>query len=39
LDRVGRAPCLIREVDDEERLLHQLIENLQKEDLNPVDRA
>ncbi len=30
-----KVPCVVREIDNERRLLHQLIENLQKEDLNP----
>lgn len=34
-----KIPCIVREVDEEQRLLHQLIENLQKEDLNPFERA
>lgn len=39
--RVGLAdlPCMVRTVDDKKRLTHQLIENIQREDLGPVDKA
>lgn len=32
-------PAIIRKVDDNTRLIRQLIENIQREDLNDVDRA
>lgn len=32
-------PAIIRKVDDNTRLVRQLIENIQREDLNDVDRA
>lgn len=33
------APAIVRDVPDERRLLHQLMENVVREDLNAVDRA
>lgn len=33
------VPAIVRDVDIEERLVQQLIENVQREDLNPVDRG
>jgi len=32
-------PCLVRETDDSEALQLALVENLQREDLNPIDAA
>lgn len=39
LAKLTRIPAIIREVDDETAAEWALIENLQREDLNPVDRA
>lgn len=33
------VPCLIKELTDEQNLLISLIENIQREDLNPIDEA
>ena len=33
------VPCIIKEAPDDERLLQQLIENLQREDLPPLEEA
>lgn len=32
-------PCIVREVADRDRLAIQLMENLQREDLSPIDKA
>jgi ParB family chromosome partitioning protein len=32
-------PCIIKHLSDEEVLVYQLIENLQREDLSPIDEA
>ncbi len=32
-------PCLIRELSDEQNMLLAIIENVQREDLNPIDEA
>ena len=32
-------PCIERVVDEQTRLVHQLVENLQREDLNPIEEA
>ena len=32
-------PCLIRELSDEQNMLIAIIENMQREDLNPVEEA
>jgi ParB family chromosome partitioning protein len=32
-------PCIVKQVTDEETLTYQLIENLQREDLSPIDEA
>lgn len=41
MDRLGRAevPAIIQEVDDSKAAELALVENLQREDLNPIDRA
>lgn len=36
---LNEIPCIIKEADDEDVLTYQLIENLQREDLNPVEEA
>jgi len=36
---LATVPALVREADDSEMLVVALIENLQREDLNPIDRA
>ena len=33
------VPCLVRELTDEELMLFAIIENMQREDLNPVEEA
>lgn len=33
------VPCLVKELDDEQNLLIALIENMQREDLNPIEEA
>ncbi len=32
-------PCIVRELTDEENMLFSMIENLQREDLNPIEEA
>jgi ParB family chromosome partitioning protein len=32
-------PCIVRTVEPQKRLVHQLIENIQREDLSPIDKA
>ncbi|CCW33908.1 chromosome segregation DNA-binding protein [Chthonomonas calidirosea] len=39
LARLDALPCVVREITDEERLTEQLIENLQREDLQPLEKA
>ena len=34
-----QVPCLIRELDDEQNMLIAIIENMQREDLNPIEEA
>lgn len=36
---LDRMPCVVRELEDEEIRSQQLIENMQREDLSPLDRA
>lgn len=33
------VPCVVRELDDEENMLLAIIENMQREDLNPIEEA
>ena len=34
-----KVPCLIRELSDEELMLLAIVENMQREDLNPIEEA
>lgn len=36
---LAQVPCLIRELDDEQNMLIAIIENMQREDLNPIEEA
>ncbi|MAE66015.1 MAG: chromosome partitioning protein ParB [Phycisphaeraceae bacterium] len=36
---LDRVPCIVRDLDDRETAQWALIENIQREDLNPIDRA
>lgn len=36
---LSSVPCLIRELDDEQNMLIAIIENMQREDLNPIEEA
>ena len=36
---LSEVPCLIRELNDEQNMLIAIIENMQREDLNPVEEA
>ena len=36
---LAKVPCLIRELSDEQNMLIAIIENIQREDLNPVEEA
>lgn len=36
---LSQVPCIIRELDEEQVRVQQLIENMQREDLAPLDRA
>lgn len=36
---LGELPCLVRELDDRQALFVGLVENLQREDLNPLEEA
>lgn len=36
---LNAIPCVVKEVRDDERLTEQLIENLQREDLQPLEKA
>lgn len=34
-----KVPCIVRELDDEQNMLLSIIENMQREDLNPMEEA
>ncbi len=36
---IRKLPCIIRELTDEENMLLAIIENMQREDLNPIEEA
>ena len=36
---LSMVPCLVRELDDEQNMLIAIIENMQREDLNPIEEA
>jgi len=36
---LAQVPCLIRELNDEQNMLIAIIENMQREDLNPIEEA
>ena len=36
---LGKVPCIIRDFTDEENMLVAIIENMQREDLNPIEEA
>jgi ParB family chromosome partitioning protein len=36
---LSQVPCLVREFSDEENMLIAIIENMQREDLNPIEEA
>ena len=36
---LSEVPCLSRELDDEQNMLIAIIENMQREDLNPIEEA
>lgn len=37
--RLTAVPCIVKEMNQDERLTEQLIENLQREDLQPLEKA
>jgi ParB family chromosome partitioning protein len=39
LARLAEIPCVVKEIGDDERITVQLIENLQREDLQPLEKA
>lgn len=36
---LSQVPCLVRELNDEQNMLIAIIENMQREDLNPIEEA
>lgn len=34
-----KVPCLVRELDEQQNMLFAIIENMQREDLNPIEEA
>ena len=36
---LAQVPCLVRELTDEQNMLFAIIENMQREDLNPIEEA
>ena len=36
---LSQVPCLVRELTDEQNMLFAIIENMQREDLNPIEEA
>ena len=36
---LSQIPCLIKDIDKRKRLIHQLIENIQRQDLAPLEEA
>lgn len=36
---LAKVPCILRELTDEQNMLFAIIENMQREDLNPVEEA
>jgi len=36
---LSEIPAIVREIDDTTKAIHQLVENLQREDMNPVEEA
>lgn len=36
---LAKVPCIVREFSDEENMLIAIIENMQREDLNPIEEA
>ena len=37
--RIAEVPCIVRELTDEQNMLVAIIENVQREDLNPIEEA
>ena len=36
---LNEVPCIVRELTDEQNMLFAIIENMQREDLNPIEEA
>ncbi len=36
---IKKVPCIVRELDEEQNMLVSIIENMQREDLNPMEEA